>query len=64
MENIFDKLIESLDKSFEIAGSSQKLQLVLTIAEMCLKYNKKPSEVIELFKDVVKELKRIKSFSI
>jgi len=62
MENVWDKLFESFDKSFEIAGSSQKLQFVLTVAEMCFKYNKNPSEVIELLKEVVKELKKVKSF--
>jgi hypothetical protein len=59
-ENPFESLLSMVDKTVKLGASTQKLNLVMAIAEMSLKYNKTPREIIKLIKETMKELEKEK----
>jgi hypothetical protein len=58
--NPFESLLGMVDKTFKLGASTQKLNLVMTIVEMSLKYNKTPKEIVKLIKETMRELEKEK----
>jgi len=57
MEEIFrflEKTLVGMDKQVQI-------RIWLWATEMCIRYNKKPKEVVKLMKEMLKELKNLPS---
>jgi len=54
--NPFESLLGMVDKTVKLGASTQKLNLVMTIVEMSLRYNKTPKEIIKLIKETMREL--------
>jgi hypothetical protein len=59
-ENPFDKLMELTEKSIGVLSSQQKLQLALWVAEMSLRFNKSPKEIVKILKDTIKQIENLK----
>lgn len=60
---MFDKLNEVMDglqKTQKGVMKTHQLRLLLWISEMCLKYNKKPEEVVDLLSKCASALKSVK----
>jgi len=58
--NPFESLLGMVDKTVKLGASTQKLNLVMTIVEMSLKYNKTPRQIIKLIKETMRELEKEK----
>jgi hypothetical protein len=52
-----EKMIDRLDTTSNSITRARQLRNILWIAEMCLKYKKKPKEIIELLKKSTEALK-------
>jgi hypothetical protein len=58
--NPFESLLGMVDKTVKLGASTQKLNLVMTIVELSLRYNKTPKEIIKLIKETMGELEKEK----
>jgi hypothetical protein len=58
--NPFESLFGMVDKTLKLGASTQKLNLVMAIVEMSLKYNKTPKEIVKLIKETMRELEKEK----
>jgi len=61
LEDLVNRTITSVSKTAELGMIAQEIQLIFFITEMCLRYGKKPKEIIKLMTKIKEELNHARS---